>query len=75
MEAEDTMPLPELSEIEEVFIARTSASPTGAITPDGERERSVCEILVEKGRFVRLTDGAYSTPELAKTLGLKLADK
>ncbi|MGT2477611.1 hypothetical protein [Paraburkholderia terrae] len=69
------MPLRELSHIEEHFIARTTVSPTGTITPDGGRQRSVCERLVEKGRLVRLTDGAYSTPELAETLGLKLVDE
>lgn len=69
------MPLRELSDIEEHFIARTTVSPSGAITPDGDRQRLVCERLVEKGRLVRLADGAYSTAELAETLGLKLADE
>ncbi|SAL03220.1 hypothetical protein AWB77_06741 [Caballeronia fortuita] len=69
------MPLLGLSEIERLYVTRANTAPSGAITPKGSHQISVCERLVEKGEFVRLADGAYTTPSVAQELGLRSADK
>jgi hypothetical protein len=58
--------------MEDKYVLRARNSPLGCLIPEGKQQAQVCEKLVQLGRFVRLVDGAYSTPEIAEELGLAL---
>jgi hypothetical protein len=61
-------------ELERRFLLRVNASPDGYVTPDGERQRNMCESLVKKRLLVRVAGDSYSTPVIAKELGLTIIE-